>query len=87
VAHWDSRQGKIIRWPTEPYPGYPGWAWEDCGCSGGLQWGGEAPVECTSCGGEGRLAKHLKSGVLALYPGGPLKGRVIAGIGAAQENM
>jgi hypothetical protein len=77
MAYWDSRQGKIIRQETEPYPGYPGWAMVDCGCSHGLSWGGESPSECPTCGGEGRLARHLESGVLALYPGGPLMGKEV----------
>ena len=75
MAHWDSRQGKIIRWPTVPIPDYLGWTWEDCGCSAGFVWGAEFPAECSGCDGNGRLARHAQSGVLAVYPGGPLKGR------------
>lgn len=75
MAYWDSKQGKIIGWVPEPVSDYPGWVWQDCGCSGGLQWGGEWPADCTACGGEGKIARHLESGVLAVFPGGPLKGR------------
>jgi len=75
MAYWDSKQGKIVRQPDEPVSDYPGWVWEDCGCSGGFRWGGDFPADCISCGGNGRLAKHLESGALALYPGGPLMGR------------
>lgn len=75
MAHWDSKQGKIVRWEPEPIPDYPGWVWQDCGCSAGLQWGGESPAECPACDGTGMVAKHLESGTLAVYPGGPLKGR------------
>jgi hypothetical protein len=36
-----------------------------------LEWGGEYPRECRNCNGTGRICVHLKSGVHALYPGGP----------------
>jgi len=75
MSYWDSAQGKIITWQPEPVAGYPGWEWRDCGCSTGLQWGGEFPAECSACDGNGRIAKHLASGILAVFPGGPLKGR------------
>ena len=75
MAWWDSRQGKIVRFPPRPIEGYPGWKRVDCGCCAGLEWGGEHPRECEDCGGNGTLCWHEKSGVLADYPGGPLRGR------------
>ena len=53
-----------------------GWKIISCSCAGGLQWGGYEPKECPDCDGVGNLCIHLKSGVLALYPGGPFRGRV-----------
>ena len=75
MSYWNWKQNKIIRFPPAPYPGYPGWIRLDCGCSGGLEWGGEYPRECRNCWGSGMIAKHEKSGVLAYYPGGPFLGR------------
>lgn len=75
MAHWDAQQGKIIHWPEESVEGYPDWEIEDCGCSGGLEWGGEYPTECRTCKGGGVLYHHKPSGVRALYPGGPFLGR------------
>ena len=71
MAYWD---GKRIRYhEPETYPNHPGWELIDCGCCAGIKWGGEYPQEC-NCN-SGMLAHHLKSGVLALYPGGPFVGR------------
>ena len=60
-----------------------GWKHMECGCCAGLEWGGEYPRECKLCGGSGSLYIHVKSGVLAQYPGGPLAGRVTTGAGRA----
>ncbi len=73
MAHWDSSKGVTIYYPPEPIEGYSGWFWLDCGCSGGLEWGGEQPRECGRCI-LGRIALHQKSKRLALYPGGPFCG-------------
>lgn len=72
MAHWDDKRSVIVYWPDRPYAGYPGWVETDCGCCVGIQWGGDSPREC-DCNG-GVLAKHLASGALALYPGGPFRG-------------
>ncbi len=34
----------------------------------------EGPAECDDCGGSGQIVRY-ESGVLAQYPGGPLRGR------------
>jgi len=74
MAHWDSKQGKTVYWSDTPYSGYPGWLMIDCGCCGGIEWGGETPSECRTCKGSGWLAKHIESKALAWYPGGPFCG-------------
>ncbi len=53
----------------------PGWEYVNCGCCGGLQWGSDYPRDCTECDGAGFYFRHIKSGVLAQYPGGPFLGR------------
>ncbi|HEY7421442.1 MAG TPA: hypothetical protein VH541_05485 [Gaiellaceae bacterium] len=73
MSHWDGH--RIVRWPSEPVEGYPGWTRIDCGCCAGIEWGGEQPRECNRCGESGTLVRHDASGVLALWPGGPLRGR------------
>lgn len=73
MAWWDGQ--KINYWRSELSKQYPGWEEIDCGCCAGIQWGGEYPRECLSCDGSGVLFHHIKSGVLALWPGGPFKGR------------
>lgn len=70
MAHWDGKN--IVYWLDEPYPGYPGWMSIDCGCCNGIQWGGDEPRDCNQCGGAGRIARHVESGIVALYPGGPI---------------
>jgi hypothetical protein len=75
MSYWNSKAQEIVRIPDRPWPDYPGWLRIDCGCCAGLEWGGESPRECRDCGGGGFLAKHVKSGVLADYPGGPLRGK------------
>lgn len=73
MAHWDGRQ--IVRLEPEIVEGYPGWMRIDCGCCNGIQWGGEYPIECRTCGGSGVIFRHKKSGTLAQYPGGKMLGR------------
>jgi len=73
MAYWDGK--RIVYWDDEDYPGHNGWKLIDCGCCNGIEWGGDYPKECRSCGGNGRMALHVKSGVLADYPGGPLRGK------------
>ena len=75
MSHWDSQKQVTVRWPDEPIEGYPGWTRIDCGCCAGLEWGGETPRECLRCN-QGTLARHDATGTLALYPGGPLVGRL-----------
>lgn len=74
MAHWDYTTGKISHFTPEKC-NYPNWYRIDCGCSSGLQWGGEQPITCSRCGGEGFLFWHKLSGVYADYPGGPLRGK------------
>lgn len=52
-----------------------GWKYVDCHCCNGIRWGGEYPVECSYCKGAAFYFKHIESGVLAEYPGGPFLGR------------
>ena len=75
MSFWDSTQGRVIHFPPEEWPDQPGWWRLDCGCCMGLEWGGEYPRECKTCGGNGWVAWHEKSKVLAWYPGGPFRGR------------
>ncbi len=72
MAYFD---GKRIIWFEPKEFGVPDWLQIDCGCCAGIQWGGDSPVECSTCEGGGYIYKHKKSGVLALYPGGPFCGR------------
>ena len=50
------------------------WRVAACGCCNGLEWGGDSPRECTSCGGTGSVWIR-PSGHVFLYPGGPALGR------------
>jgi len=63
--------GKIKHCEPKEHPDYPGWLIIDCGCCAGIEWGGEEPRECKRCDGTGAIYKHVRSGVVALYPGGP----------------
>ncbi len=74
MSYWDSDKQEVVKFQPVPYPDYPGWLRVDCGCCAGIEWGGESPTECTTCKGSGALAKHSRSGALALYPGGPFCG-------------
>jgi hypothetical protein len=75
MSHWDSNESEIIHYPPEDLQDYPGWEYLDCGCCAGIEWGGDCPRECRTCGGAGYLFHHKKSGVLAEYPGGPFMGK------------
>ena len=75
MAYWDDKKQKIVCRKPKPSQNYPGWDEIDCGCCNGVKWGGLEPRECKRCNGSGILFHHLKSGVLALYPSGPLRGR------------
>ena len=71
MAYFNNKTGFTIYAPDKEYPNYSGWVLVDCGCSNGLEWGGEYPRECLTCNGSGHYAEHIKSGVKAEYPGGP----------------
>ena len=73
MAFWDYKTGKTTHFPARDLRN--GWFEIDCGCSGGIQWGGEEPTECSECGGRGALYWHKKSRVFAEYPGGPFRGK------------
>lgn len=75
MARWDAKNSKIVSFPSYPVENYPDWVWDDCGCCAGLIWGGDSPRECPHCNG-GQIARHVPSGVLALWPGGPFVGRL-----------
>ncbi len=74
MSHWDSQEQKIVRWPTQQVPDYPGWFSVDCGCCAGISWGGDSPNECPDCKGSGAICLHVASRRIAEYPGGPLLG-------------
>ncbi len=76
MAFWDYKTGKIIYFKLVSCADHPGWQEVDCGCANGLEWGGEHPRECRTCGGSGYVFHHIKSGALASYPGGPFVGRL-----------
>jgi len=75
MAYWNSQKQVVVHVPTEPHPINPGWEIVDCSCCGGLEWGGDYPRECSACQGMGHYCRHIESGALALYPGGPFVGR------------
>ena len=66
------KDGKFID-DFQPYfhPIYPNWIAKDCGCCGGLIWGGEELIDCDSCSG-GTIYIHVPSGLCCHYPGGPI---------------
>ena len=74
MSYWDSATQTVVRIPPERIGGYPGWVRLDCGCCDGIEWGGDEPQDCYACKGYGSVCLHVKSGVIALYPGGPLCG-------------
>ena len=69
MAHWNYKTGQVTVFKAIKVLGE--WHQIDCGCSGGLEWGGDSPRECNRCGGAGYIFWHRKSKVFALYPGGP----------------
>ena len=73
MAFWNYKDEKIHHAPAKEVRN--GWLEIDCGCSVGLEWGGEYPRECRRCDGRGYISYHVKSGTFAEYPGGRLKGR------------
>jgi len=75
MAHWDYKAERTWYYPAEDMQN--GWYRIDCGCSGGLQWGGDEPRECPRCGAFGFIFWHKKSKTFAQYPGGPFRGRGI----------
>lgn len=54
-----------------------GWIQKNCSCNGGPV--GPYGDECRGCNGFGQYFIHLKSGVEAMYPGGPLLGKLSKG--------
>lgn len=74
MAYWNGQ--KVIRYPPK-LSHYPRWLEIDCGCCTGLKWGTDSPVDCDICKGGGTLFQHIKSGALALWPGGPFAGTAI----------
>lgn len=77
MAYYDYEANKIVHFPAKP--AYKeGWLEVDCGCCAGIEWGGEYPRDCNRCAGGGLYYVHIKSGVMAQYPGGPLLGRLPA---------
>ncbi len=80
--YWDSENQTTVSYSDEPWEGYLGWIDRDCSCCNGLVWGGGwgfhttgEPDECDLCAGIGHFAVHMKSGVIAQWPGGPFLGR------------
>ena len=69
MAHWNGK--KVIHWPPRRSRRHPDWDILDCGCCHGTRWGGEEPIECKDCRGNGIIYEHRVSGMRALYPGGP----------------
>lgn len=78
MARLDQDTGKIVTFAPERDSHYPGWWRTDCGCCGGIQWGGESPRDCWECKGAGVRWLHKATGTVAEYPGGPLLGRLSA---------
>jgi len=74
VSSWDEDALRIVVWPSRYDEHHAGWVRFDCGCCGGIAWGGESPVECETCKAGGWLSLHVRSGSVALWPGGPFVG-------------
>jgi hypothetical protein len=73
MAYWTGTEIEYFS-PRKTYCKH--WLYVDCVCCMGIKWGGEEPVECSDCGGSGYRAVHLLSGVIALWPKGPLCGKL-----------
>jgi hypothetical protein len=76
MATWDRTTGRFVYWEPEDAAENPGWKRIDCGCCNGLEWGGEEPLECDRCVGNGILFWHVQSGVVAKWVGGPIVERL-----------
>lgn len=75
MSHYDYKTNQVIRYPPKRCENYPDWLEVDCGCSGGLQWGGESPRECPYCDEVGFIFVNIKSGrIKKCWPGGPFGG-------------
>lgn len=74
MAYWNGNEIKYFK--PQKCEDYTTWEIIDCGCCSGIEWGGEYPRECSCCKGNGFIYHHLKSGALALYPGGPFIGKI-----------
>ena len=72
MAYWNGKE--IIYIKSKVSKNYPNWLKIDCGCCAGIEWGGDYPNECKTCGGNGVIYEHIESKVLAQYPGGPFCG-------------
>jgi len=79
MALFDESKGRIVYLPPRRCEQNPDWEIIDCSCCNGLEWGRDYPTECRDCDGAGQLYYHIKSGVLALWPGGPFKGKLSKG--------
>ena len=74
MAYWDSTKQQTFFMAPHRNKENQGWLDIDCGCCNGLTWYyGE---ECAACMGTGILSVSIKSGTLAIYPGGPLAGSI-----------
>lgn len=74
MSGWDGK--RMVFYADKPWPNSSDWTQVDCYCCNGIAWGGDSPMECDMCAGNGWYARHEKTGTLALWPGGPLRGRV-----------
>ena len=73
MSSWNGKD--IERWEPMTFPDRPGWVAVDCGCCNGIVWGGCEPEPCGECWETGWLYIHASSGVMAEWPGGPLRGK------------
>ncbi len=85
MAHWDYLLNRVVFWPTRDSLYWKGWEEIDCKCCNGTEWGGDYPRVCKRCEGLGTLYRHKKTGVLAVYPGGPFRGKLVAVIHAREQ--
>ena len=72
MASWSYDTG-FIYYPAQKINRY--WYRIDCGCCGGIKWGGQEPIGCNRCNGTGYIYWHKKSKTFAEYPGGKFIGR------------
>lgn len=76
MSFWDSARNQVVTFPSQAVEGYPSWLCTDCGCCAGIKLGGEEPRMCRDCQGSGMLYLHLPTGIQAIYPGGPIVGKL-----------